>query len=89
MIPNPQVTQSKDSAGNVNSSASITLDTRLESTTCCFLIRRMGHGVGDTSSCEERKKAMIQDGRWQAMTPAEQAGITPVPTSWPKKRMDF
>jgi ribonuclease BN (tRNA processing enzyme) len=31
--------------------------------------------VTETSSCEDRKQAMISDGRWQAMTPAEQAGI--------------
>jgi ribonuclease BN (tRNA processing enzyme) len=31
--------------------------------------------VTETSSCEERKQAMINDGRWQAMNPAEQAGI--------------
>jgi ribonuclease BN (tRNA processing enzyme) len=31
--------------------------------------------VTETSSCEERKQAMIKDGRWQAMRPAEQAGI--------------
>lgn len=31
--------------------------------------------VTETSSCEDRKQAMIEDGRWQAMTPAEQAGI--------------
>jgi len=31
--------------------------------------------VTETSSCEERKQAMIKDGRWQAMTPAEQAGV--------------
>ena len=31
--------------------------------------------VAETSSCEDRKQAMIKDGRWQAMTPAEQAGI--------------
>lgn len=31
--------------------------------------------VTETSSCEERKQAMIKDGRWHAMTPAEQAGI--------------
>jgi ribonuclease BN (tRNA processing enzyme) len=31
--------------------------------------------VTETSSCEERRQAMINDGRWQAMTPAEQAGI--------------
>ncbi|MBI2229814.1 MAG: MBL fold metallo-hydrolase [Deltaproteobacteria bacterium] len=31
--------------------------------------------VTETSSCEDRKQAMIKDGRWQAMTPAEQAGI--------------
>jgi ribonuclease BN (tRNA processing enzyme) len=31
--------------------------------------------VTETSSCEDRKQAMINDGRWQAMTPAEQAGI--------------
>lgn len=31
--------------------------------------------VTETSSCEERKNTMIKDGRWQAMTPAEQAGI--------------
>ena len=31
--------------------------------------------VTETSSCEDRKQAMINDGRWQAMTLAEQAGI--------------
>ena len=31
--------------------------------------------VTETSSCENRKQAMINDGRWQAMTPDEQAGI--------------
>jgi ribonuclease BN (tRNA processing enzyme) len=31
--------------------------------------------ITETSSCEERKQAMVKDGRWQAMTPAEQAGI--------------
>ena len=31
--------------------------------------------VTETSSCEDRKQAMIDDGRWQAMTPAEQVGI--------------
>ena len=31
--------------------------------------------VTETCSCEDRKQAMINDGRWQAMTPAEQAGI--------------
>jgi len=31
--------------------------------------------VTETSSCEERKKGMIEDGRWQVMTPAEQEGI--------------
>jgi len=31
--------------------------------------------VSETCSCEDRKQAMINDGRWQAMTPAEQAGI--------------
>ena len=31
--------------------------------------------ITETSSCEERKQAMINDGRWQAMSPAEQAGI--------------
>ena len=31
--------------------------------------------VTETSSCEERKQAMIKDGGWQAMTPSEQAGI--------------
>ena len=31
--------------------------------------------VTETSSCEDRKQAMINDGRWQAMTPDEQAGI--------------
>ncbi|MGE5303774.1 MAG: MBL fold metallo-hydrolase [Alphaproteobacteria bacterium] len=30
--------------------------------------------VTETCSCEDRMQAMIQDGRWQAMTPAEQAG---------------
>jgi len=31
--------------------------------------------VTETSSCEDRKQAMMKDGRWQAMTPAEQEGI--------------
>lgn len=31
--------------------------------------------ITETSSCEARKQAMIKDGRWQSMTPAEQAGI--------------
>ena len=31
--------------------------------------------VTETSSCEDRKQMMINDGRWQAMTPAEQDGI--------------
>ena len=31
--------------------------------------------VTETSSCEDRKQAMINDGRWQAMTAVEQAGI--------------
>jgi ribonuclease BN (tRNA processing enzyme) len=31
--------------------------------------------VTETCSCEDRKQAMIHDGRWQAMTLAEQAGI--------------
>lgn len=31
--------------------------------------------VTETSSCEDRKQAMINDGRWQAMTADEQAGI--------------
>ena len=31
--------------------------------------------VTETSSFEDRKQAMINDGRWQAMTPAEQAGM--------------
>ena len=31
--------------------------------------------VTETCSCEDRKQAMINDGRWQAMTPEEQAGI--------------
>jgi ribonuclease BN (tRNA processing enzyme) len=31
--------------------------------------------VTETSSCEERKQGMINDGRWHAMSPAEQAGI--------------
>ena len=31
--------------------------------------------VSETCSCENRKQAMINDSRWQAMTPAEQAGI--------------
>jgi ribonuclease BN (tRNA processing enzyme) len=30
--------------------------------------------VTETCSCEDRKQAMIHDGRWQAMSPAEQAG---------------
>ena len=31
--------------------------------------------VTETSSCDDRMQAMKHDGRWQAMTPAEQAGI--------------
>ncbi len=31
--------------------------------------------VTETCSCEDRQQAMINDGRWQAMTPDEQAGI--------------
>ncbi len=31
--------------------------------------------VTETSSCDERKNAMIRDGRWQAMSTAEQEGI--------------
>lgn len=31
--------------------------------------------VAGASSCEDRKQAMINDGRWQAMSPAEQEGI--------------
>jgi ribonuclease BN (tRNA processing enzyme) len=31
--------------------------------------------VTETCSCEDRKQGMINDGRWQAMTAAEQAGI--------------
>ena len=31
--------------------------------------------VTETSSCEDRKQAMINDGRWQAMSPGEQASI--------------
>ena len=31
--------------------------------------------VTETCSCEDRKQAMVHDGRWQAMTPAEQVGI--------------
>jgi ribonuclease BN (tRNA processing enzyme) len=31
--------------------------------------------VTETCSCEDRKQGMINDGRWQAMTPAEQEGI--------------
>jgi ribonuclease BN (tRNA processing enzyme) len=31
--------------------------------------------VTETSSVEDRKQAMIRSGRWQAMTPDEQAGI--------------
>ena len=31
--------------------------------------------VTETSSCDDRKQAMIEDGRWQAMTTAEQFGI--------------
>jgi ribonuclease BN (tRNA processing enzyme) len=31
--------------------------------------------VTETCSCEDRKQGMINDGRWQAMTPAEQDGI--------------
>ena len=32
--------------------------------------------VSETSSCQGRMQKLIDDGRWQAMTPAEQAGIT-------------
>lgn len=31
--------------------------------------------VTETSSCDERRQAMMEDGRWQAMTPAEREGI--------------
>lgn len=31
--------------------------------------------VTETSSCDERKNAMIKDGRWEAMSTAEQEGI--------------
>ena len=31
--------------------------------------------VSETSSCQGRMQEMINDGRWQAMTPAEQVGI--------------
>jgi ribonuclease BN (tRNA processing enzyme) len=31
--------------------------------------------VSETSSCQSRMQEMINDGRWHAMTPAEQAGI--------------
>jgi ribonuclease BN (tRNA processing enzyme) len=31
--------------------------------------------VSETSSCQGRKQEMAEDGRWQAMTAAEQAGI--------------
>jgi ribonuclease BN (tRNA processing enzyme) len=31
--------------------------------------------ISETSSCQGRMQEMINDGRWQAMTPAEQAGI--------------
>jgi ribonuclease BN (tRNA processing enzyme) len=31
--------------------------------------------VSETSSCQGRMQEMLNDGRWQAMTPAEQAGI--------------
>ena len=39
------------------------------------LAKRADLLVTETSSCEERKQAMIKDGRWEAMSPAEQAGI--------------
>jgi ribonuclease BN (tRNA processing enzyme) len=32
--------------------------------------------VSEASSCQDRMQQMINDGRWQAMTPDEQAGIT-------------
>jgi ribonuclease BN (tRNA processing enzyme) len=32
--------------------------------------------VTETSSCQGRMQEMLEDGRWQAMSPAEQAGIT-------------
>ncbi len=31
--------------------------------------------ITETSSCDDRKQAMVNDGRWQAMTDAEQEGI--------------
>jgi ribonuclease BN (tRNA processing enzyme) len=31
--------------------------------------------VSETSSCQSRMQEMLDDGRWQTMTPAEQAGI--------------
>jgi hypothetical protein len=32
------------------------------------------HVVTETCSCDDRIQAMMKDGHWQAMTPAEQAG---------------
>ena len=32
--------------------------------------------VSETSSCQGRMQEMVDDGRWQAMTSSEQAGIT-------------
>jgi ribonuclease BN (tRNA processing enzyme) len=32
--------------------------------------------VSETSSCQDRMQEMVDDGRWQAMTSSEQAGIT-------------
>lgn len=45
----------------------------------CAAVTALAQGadilVTETSSCEDRKQAMMADGRWQAMTPAEQIGI--------------
>lgn len=45
----------------------------------CAAVTALARGadllITETSSCEDRKQAMIQDGRWQAMTSAEQIGI--------------
>ena len=45
----------------------------------CDAVTELARGadllITETSSCEDRKQGMIKDGRWQAMTPAEQEGI--------------
>jgi len=45
----------------------------------CDAVTELARGadllVTETSSCEDRMQGMVKEGRWQAMTPAEQEGI--------------